>query len=454
MGRQSSLRERLRADIRRVPIIDNHEHLLMRDFPGVERMHLIRHLSHTCLRHDLRSAGLRAGFWERFWQPSSAPEDPAADWRALHPYLRAVRSTSYYHYLLAAYRDLFGFEAGDLDDDNWEALSVSIEEAYHSPDWAIHVLRDRCRVTVALNDETMGGLDAFLDARCFRPVFQVDPFLTGDPNVTNVWGTSVNAMARRWGLHARDFQGFLATLDEGFRRSADAGAVAMKVNAAYWRTLRFQSASKLEAERNYNLIVRGQYGGDPQKVGDFVLGYCIERSAELGWPVQVHTGMQTGSGNWLEYAKPTHLNRLFLSYPQARFEIFHAAYPYADEAAVLAKLFPNVYLDLCWLPLISPRAAAEGLSRWLELIPNNKLLWGGDSRVVEQTYGSVLALEDTLAEVLADKIERGYFDLDLAVETSENIMWRNAGDLFGLRQQAEKRRGNGHNIQSAREAAR
>ena len=57
MTRLALVRDRLRERIARIPIIDNHEHLLVGDFAGADRMHLIRHLSHSCLRHDLRSAG-------------------------------------------------------------------------------------------------------------------------------------------------------------------------------------------------------------------------------------------------------------------------------------------------------------------------------------------------------------------------------------------------------------
>ena len=434
MGTTSSLREKLRADIDSFPIFDTHEHLLPSHLAGFDHMHLIRFLSHSYARADFISAGLRADFWERFWGNSGldpAQEDPAQDWQALRPYLPAARSTAYYRYLLAACRDLHGFDDSDLTDDNWQALSARIEAAYRGPDWFGYVLGEKCRVKVALNDQTWGGVDAGYDERFIRPVLRIDEFMVGDPNVKNMWGTSAASLAEGWRRQIRDFDSFIEALDEGFRRNEAGGAKAIKVAAAYWRSLESQPVSRLEAARNFNLFIRGQYGADLGKVGDYVLGYAIEKAIEIGWPVQVHTGMLASNGSWLEYSKPTHLNRLFLQYPEARFDIFHGAYPYSDELGVLAKLFANVYLDFCWLPLISPRVAAEQLSEWIELVPNNKLLWGGDSRLVEQTYGSLLAMKDVLAEVLAEKVERGYFDLDLAMEVAQNIMWRNGEALFG-----------------------
>jgi len=433
MSIQASLRERIRADIDSFPVFDTHEHLLPSHLAVFEHMHLIRFLSHSYARQDFISAGLRPDFWERFWGNSGldpAQEKPAQDWQALRPFLRASRNTAYCRYLLAACRDLHAFAAPDLDEDNWMALSNQIEAAYRRPDWFGYVLGEKCRVKVALNDQTWGGVDAGYDSRFIRPVFRIDEFMVGDPTIKNMWGTSAAALAERWGVPIRDFESFMAALDEGFRRHQAGGARAIKVAAAYWRSLESQLVSRLEAERNFNQFIRGQYGADLGKVGDYVLGYAIEKAIAMGWPVQVHTGMLASNGSWLEYSKPTHLNRLFLQYPDARFDVFHGGYPYSEELGVLAKLFPNVYLDTCWLPLISPRAAADQLSKWLELVPSNKLLWGGDSRLVEQTYGSLLALKDVLAEVLADKVARGYFNIDLALEVAANVMWRNGAALF------------------------
>lgn len=435
MDRSLSLREKLRAEIDTRPIFDTHEHLLPRHLAGADNMHLIRFLSHCYVRNDFVSAGLRPDFWDRFWGIGgfdAENENPREDWSAIRPYLSAVQSTAYYRYVLAAWRDLYGFDGRDLDDHNWQGLSSRIEGAHRDPDWFGRVYRDRCHIKVGLNDQTWGGVDAGFDERYLRPVFRIDEFMAADPAIKNMWGTSADSLAQKWGVQIRDFDSFMAALDEGFRRNKAGGAAAIKVAAAYWRTLDSQPVSRKEAERNFNILIRGQYGADPQKVGDYVLEYCIERAIEIGWPVQVHTGMLAGNGAYVEYTKPTHLTRLFLRYPEARFDIFHGSYPYSDELAVLAKLFPNVHLDFCWLPLISPRVAAEGLSKWIELVPSNKLLWGGDSRLVEQVYASVLALKDVLAEVLSDKVEKGYFDFDMAVDVAERIMSRNGSELFGL----------------------
>ena len=55
----------------------------------------------------------------------------------------------------------------------------------------------------------------------------------------------------------------------------------------------------------------------------------------------------------------------------------------------MAKIFSNVYLNFCWLPVLSPTATKNRLDEWIEVVPNNKFLWGGDCLGVESAYGSV-----------------------------------------------------------------
>jgi predicted TIM-barrel fold metal-dependent hydrolase len=123
---------------------------------------------------------------------------------------------------------------------------------------------------------------------------------------------------------------------------------------------------------------------------------------------------------------------LFQEFPDARFVLFHGGYPYADEVGLLAKAFPNVYLDLCWMPLISPSMTADVLERWLELVPFNKIMWGGDVWSVEECYGAVLVFKDVLAQTLERKMKKGVLNEKRALELAARIMHLNATELFGL----------------------
>jgi uncharacterized protein len=159
----------------------------------------------------------------------------------------------------------------------------------------------------------------------------------------------------------------------------------------------------------------------------------IEHAIEYGLPIQIHTGLQEGNGNVLPNSNPTLLTNLFFQYPRARFDIFHCSYPYHGELGVLAKNFPNVYADMAWMYIVSPRAAGRILHEWLEAIPVSKILgFGGDFIIVEGAYGHSRLARQVIARVLAEKVVDGDCTEQEAVTFGRMILRENAKELFRL----------------------
>ena len=97
---------------------------------------------------------------------------------------------------------------------------------------------------------------------------------------------------------------------------------------------------------------------------------------------------------------------------------------------VLAKYFPNVYLDACWLSDISISGYKRALSEWLEIVPSNKIFaWGGDQMVIEHSYASLLLAKDLIADVIVDKVNSGYFNKNLGISVMKKILGQNAINL-------------------------
>ena len=102
------------------------------------------------------------------------------------------------------------------------------------------------------------------------------------------------------------------------------------------------------------------------------------------------------------------------------------------EIGSLALMFPNVYLDTCWLPLISYTSFKKALGEWLCYVPAGKFLWGGDCACAEGIYGAVWMVRRALSEVLADKIEDGLMDEEAALGVARGLLHDNAKELFNL----------------------
>jgi predicted TIM-barrel fold metal-dependent hydrolase len=151
-------------------------------------------------------------------------------------------------------------------------------------------------------------------------------------------------------------------------------------------------------------------------------------------PIQIHTGLQAGDGNFIQNSNPALLANLFLKYRNVKFILFHGGYPYGGELASLGKNFRNVYIDLCWLYVISPSYSERYLHEWLETIPANKIMaFGGDYENVENIYGHLLFAKEIVGNVLVEKVKNRYFSEGEAIKVAQMMLHENAVNLFQLK---------------------
>jgi hypothetical protein len=101
-------------------------------------------------------------------------------------------------------------------------------------------------------------------------------------------------------------------------------------------------------------------------------------------------------------------------------------------------MFPNVYLDIVWLPQISREEAVSALDVMLDCMPYNKFFWGGDCAYIEESTGSLEFGKDVLAEVLANRINRGLLTEDVALDIARSMFRENAIETFQLNKRLKR----------------
>jgi predicted TIM-barrel fold metal-dependent hydrolase len=246
-----------------------------------------------------------------------------------------------------------------------------------------------------------------------------------------------DALYKEHGLRATSFDEYLALIDTVFERALEKGAVAAKSVAAYRRTLLYEPVGRSDAERAFLKPDDEITPAEAKAFQDHVMHLLVQKTIEYGLPFQFHTGLQHGFGNVLANSHPLHLNNLIATYPDAKFVLFHGSYPFGGELSVLAKTYANVYLDFNWLPLISPSVAERNLAEWLDTVPASKLEWGGDCQHVEAVYGHVHQMREVLARVLTEKVLRGDFSEDMAMDVARKLLRDNVWEIYNL----EEKRG-------------
>jgi predicted TIM-barrel fold metal-dependent hydrolase len=166
---------------------------------------------------------------------------------------------------------------------------------------------------------------------------------------------------------------------------------------------------------------------------DYLTHRIVEFAGHLGLPVVFHTGIQAGNGNKPDNCRPERLWNLIARYRSSTFILLHAGIPWTDEAGMLAKYFPNVYLDMAWMHIISPEQAQSALRTWVDLVPRNRILgFGGDYGVVEKVYGHIRMAKQNIARALSAKIEQGDISEADARDWCKSMLSDNPRSVYAL----------------------
>jgi uncharacterized protein len=166
---------------------------------------------------------------------------------------------------------------------------------------------------------------------------------------------------------------------------------------------------------------------------NIVQNHIIKRSIDFDIPVQIHAATLGGSYGGPLNGNPKSRIQLFLRYPQARFDILHAGFPWVRELGAIVHLFPNVYLNMSWFDLLSPQSYKQFLKDWLTSIPLNKIFaHGADQFNVLLSSACAERVRGFVAEVLSELIDEGIMTEKDAVFAANCILRKNAWNYWKL----------------------
>jgi predicted TIM-barrel fold metal-dependent hydrolase len=427
-----------------VKVVDTHEHLMRES----DRLKMQADPLHVFLPHYLSSDLISSGMTLDELNSIRSVKTPLEErWQVFLPYWQKVENTGYAQAIKIAVKDLYGID--EFDSAAWKPLKEAMEKRQQAGFYR-WVLRTKGGIEVSIND-SLFTID--VESELQVPVMRFDNY------ATPLSRDDLATLSARTGIPIHSLDDLLEALESEFAGIAKQ-IVGVKIGLAYQRTLNFEKVTYAEAEDVFNRIYRtrsfrrkevmpypawpiGTYSpegmsfDEAKTLQDFVVHRIIQLAERYALPVQIHTGMQEGNENIVSNSNPTLLTDLIREYKNVKFDIFHASYPYARELAVLAKNFPNVYPDLCWVHIVSPTTAGAILSEWLDLVPSNKILgFGGDYRFVEGVYGHVVLARRNVAAVLQEKVASGEIELRQVPYLASRVLRENARELYGLAEDA------------------
>jgi predicted TIM-barrel fold metal-dependent hydrolase len=419
---------RLLQSIERLDVIDTHEHILPESERVRQQVDFFTLVSHYAL-NDLSSAGLPAADRQLI---TDTRADVKEKWRVFAHYWPYTRNTGYGEALRIAIRDIYN--VADIGSSTLSAINDAIR-ARNKPGLYKEILKTRSRIVFAMNDEYWQAKPAPVDPEFFALARKFDGFVMpitpeGLQRLESQTNVSISSLADLKRAMERDFQ---LALKVNMR--------AIKTTIAYQRDLHFPTTTVADASADFERLARGEGIVSDEKrrlerrpfraLSNHMFHHLVQLADAHSVPMQIHTGLQAGNGNFVAHSQPTQLSNIFLRYPRVQFDIFHIGFPYHHEVTVLAKMFPNVYADFCWMHIVSPSAARAALDEMLDSVPANKIFgFGGDYRYPELSYAHLVMARRNIATVLADRVEKGGFKEEEAAGIARWLLHDNPASLF------------------------
>jgi hypothetical protein len=299
------------------------------------------------------------------------------------------------------------------------------------------------------------ALAPYLDPKRFHWVFFVDSFLfpfdnrdlaakNGDMGVYIPLQEKVLQRYMKQesvnGLPA-DLSGYEAFVRQTLADNQKRGGVAMKFEAAYFRTLYFRDPPREKAEAVFAKYHSGGVPSDEEyrTFQDYVFRVMIDQAGKLKLPVHFHSAVGIGDYFSLRNGNPLNLENVLRDprYSNVKFVLIHGGYPYTLDMIWLTAA-KNVYTDSSLVGYyVYPSELKNILKQWISLYPE-KIMFGSDAFPFNEAVGAeetfwlaTRSARTAVAAALAELVADGAVTEEKALELARLYLHDNAARLYG-----------------------
>ncbi|HEV3138886.1 MAG TPA: amidohydrolase family protein, partial [Vicinamibacterales bacterium] len=336
------------------------------------------------------------------------PDDPDVDAAPPPPSASPLRFREENPEFAAASRALFGFPFADYKGAHGEWITdrkavLKRERAGYA---YFNAALDRIGIETSMANRVM--MADYLDPARFKWVFFVDCFMfpfdnsglaARNPDEASYMPAQEKVLARYKqqigpeGASASPptLDRYLAFATRVLEDNQRRGGVAMKFEAAYFRSLAFDDPPRDRVSAIYAKYVSGgaPTAAEYKDFQDLVFRHLVTEAGRLHLPVHIHTSAGAGDYFMLRNVHVLNLENVLKDprYASTVFVLIHGGYP-ADREAIWLAAMKNVYLDSSGTELLAyPTEFKDILKRWLETFPD-KVTFGTDAYPYSETIGA------------------------------------------------------------------
>lgn len=409
------------------PVVDSHEHLRTEEMWINQGPRDVLHdLMFNYIPGDLISAGLDSDVNAELIAEASAEQR----WQNYEPLWQSIQHTGYGEAVRMTAKHVYNIDEISL----YACIAAQPKlDAMRQPGERHRILHDVAKIEHVQIDDICfscapdpAGVDFFLRDLSWAAFTRGFTQRTFDLQTVN----------NEVGITIKDIATLRQAMEAIFAKHG-ATAIAVKSQHAYAHTLRWEPRTVADAGRALKAYLADPAGVDDATclcIEDWALARGVELAITYNLPFKIHCGYYAGNGYMhTDRINAGNLCKLLIAYPQARFVLMHAAYPYGEELIAIAKHFPNVYVDLCWAWSINPRFTADFLRSYIHAAPINKLFaFGGDTTWPTTAYAYSLQMRRWLTRAMQAEVDDGDLTERQAMTIVDSIFRGNQYNCFDI----------------------
>jgi predicted TIM-barrel fold metal-dependent hydrolase len=215
----------------------------------------------------------------------------------------------------------------------------------------------------------------------------------------------------------------------------DRGVVALKSIVAYRTGLQIESPDRAGAQRDFDdlkaeALRAGRVRLARKALCDYLLHAGLAEAARQELPFQFHTGFGDSDAD-LRLATPLHLRGIIEAYSATSLVLLHAGWPYFREAAHLAAIYPNVWIDLSLAVPFATTGIPAMIRDILGMAPFSKVLFATDAFTMPEIYWVAARWGRWgLTQALEELITQGFLTEAEAYKAAQDILCDNSRQLY------------------------
>jgi uncharacterized protein len=357
---------------------------------------------------------------------------------------------------VAAAKSLFGYPYDDFKPEHakWLIDKKKAAEASGSTAYWDSIL-DKLNIETCLANRV--ALAPYLDPKRFHWVFFVDSFLfplnnrdqTGRNPDMGVYIPLQEKVLQRYmkqenlGGLPPNLAGYESFVRQTLADNQKKGGVAIKFEAAYFRSLYFSDPPREKTEEIY---AKYHAGGVPNNdeyrtFQDYVFRVLIDQAGKLNLSVHFHSAVGIGDYFSLRNGHPLNLENVVRDprYSKTNFVLIHGGYPYTLDMIWMTAA-KNVYTDSSLMGYyVYPSELKNILKQWISLFPD-RMMFGSDAFPFNDAVGAeetfwlaARSARTAIAAALAELVSEGAFSEQKALELAHMYLHDNAAKLYGAK---------------------